>query len=440
MKGMRELFPGRGLLIGLGVLVALAILVTAYQPLLPLWQVGGALLLALALADMVLLRAQPRLQLVREVSPNLSLGARQEVVLKLRNPGRQRQRLELHDHHPADFHVEGMPASLQLDGGEQARISYRITPRARGDHRFEQTALRVQSPLGLWQRRLRIDNPGQVRVFPNFSEMVHFTLLARRNQLSSAGVRRRQRRGQGSDFHQLRGYREGDSLRQIDWKATGRYRKLISREYQDEQNQQLFFLLDCGQRMRHRDESGEHLDAALNAMLLAAHVAVHQGDAVGYMTFAGSERYLPPRKGADSLPVMLRSAYDVHSSARAADYLRMADQFMAKHLRRALVVLITNTRDGDQSDLMLAVRLLQKRHLVIVADMREPLLDTGLNEPVRDRDTALRFHTTLALRTARERVHDAMRHQGAVVIDIRPEQLPLALVNEYFEIKRAARL
>ena len=89
---------------------------------------------------------------------------------------------------------------------------------------------------------------------------------------------------------------------------------------------------------------------------------------------------------------------------------------------------------------MLAVRLLQKRHLVIVADMREAVLDKGLEEPVLDHDDALRFNTTLALRSARQQVHDALRHQGVVVIDMRPEQLPLALVNEYFEIKRAGRL
>ena len=70
--------------------------------------------------------------------------------------------------------------------------------------------------------------------------------LAVDNRLSQIGVRRRQRRGEGQDFHQLREYRAGDSLRQIDWKATSRYRRLISKEYQDERDQQVVFLLDCG--------------------------------------------------------------------------------------------------------------------------------------------------------------------------------------------------
>jgi len=37
----------------------------------------------------------------------------------------------------------------------------------------------------------------------------------------------------------LRDFRVGDSLRQIDWRATARFQKPISREYQEERNQQV---------------------------------------------------------------------------------------------------------------------------------------------------------------------------------------------------------
>jgi uncharacterized protein (DUF58 family) len=40
------------------------------------------------------------------------------------------------------------------------------------------------------------------------------------------------RRGEGTEFHQLREYRQGDSQRAIDWKATSRTARLISREYE----------------------------------------------------------------------------------------------------------------------------------------------------------------------------------------------------------------
>src|SRR3546814_17485646 len=67
------------------------------------------------------------------------------------------------------------------------------------------------------------------------------------------GAHLKRRRGEGTDFHQMREYRIGDSLRQIDWKATARARKLISHEYQDEKNQQLIVVLDTGRRMLARE-------------------------------------------------------------------------------------------------------------------------------------------------------------------------------------------
>ena len=43
------------------------------------------------------------------------------------------------------------------------------------------------------------------------------------------GAHLARRRGDGTEFHQMREYRTGDSLRQIDWKATARARRLIER-------------------------------------------------------------------------------------------------------------------------------------------------------------------------------------------------------------------
>jgi uncharacterized protein (DUF58 family) len=102
------------------------------------------------------------------------------------------------------------------------------------------------------------------------------------------GAHLRRRRGEGTDFHQLRDYREGDSLRQIDWKAS-RARRLISRDYQDERNQQVMLLLDTGRRMlpasaRRRDS---HFDHVLNASLVLAYLALRQGDAVGLLRHGG---------------------------------------------------------------------------------------------------------------------------------------------------------
>ena len=79
---------------------------------------------------------------------------------------------------------------------------------------------------------------------------------------------------EGMEFHQLRDYRQDDAPKQIDWKASARVGRLISRDYQDERDQQIVFLLDCSARMRARDGDLSHFDHTLNALLLLAYVAL----------------------------------------------------------------------------------------------------------------------------------------------------------------------
>jgi uncharacterized protein (DUF58 family) len=260
------------------------------------------------------------------------------------------------------------------------------------------------------------------------------------NRLSQIGVKRHQRRGEGNDFYQLREYRAGDSLRQIDWKATSRYRKLIAKDYQDERDQQILFMLDCGRRMRHTQDGDAHMDQALNAMLLLSYVAAKQGDAVGFLTFGGVQRWQPPRKGGNVIQHMLANTYDIETTTEAADYLEAARQLMPLQRRRALVVIITNTRDEDNDDLVSAIRLLAQRHLVVVADLREEILDRAQQREVQDFPAALRFHGVQDYLEKRDRSHEQLRHHGAYTLDLLAKQLPIALVNEYQLIKASGRL
>ncbi|MCW8908340.1 MAG: DUF58 domain-containing protein, partial [Sedimenticola sp.] len=376
--------PSRQLL-WLVLLLALLALARAFYPALDmLWLSLSGVATGVVLLDALLGWQPPALVLERDVRHTLPVAAWSTVTLRLNNTGERPLRLLLHDHHPGRFQVEGLPQRLELPARRALHATYRVRPERRGDAEFTGCDLLIRSPLGFWQRRHFRPLQDRVKVFPNFQQIGRYALLATDHRLSQMGVRRRQRRGEGNDFHQLREYRAGDALRQIDWKASSRYRKLISREYQDERDQQVLFLLDCGRRMRHADGARVHLDEALNALLLLAHVASQQGDAVGLLTFGGERRWLPPHKGGGVVRELLSRTYDLEATHEAADFPVAARELMSLQKRRALVVLLTNTRDEDQGDLLAAVSLLKRRHLVVVANLRESLLDEVLEAPVRE--------------------------------------------------------
>ncbi|MGE8188918.1 DUF58 domain-containing protein [Pseudomonas sp. NPDC086278] len=397
-------------------------------------------LLALAVLDGVRLKRLPSLRLKRYLPGSLALGRWSEVRLEVEHDVHQPLHIEIFDHVPQGLSFENLPLRVELQPGQYSQIGYRLRPLKRGHFTFEHCEINLPSPLGLWSDKRLLNVADSTRVYPDFARLYGGQLLAVDNWLSQLGVRQRQRRGLGLEFHQLREFREGDSLRQIDWKATARQRTPIAREYQDERDQQIIFMLDCGRRMRSQDGELAHFDHALNACLLLSYVALRQGDAVGLSTFACDRpHYLAPVKGTEQLKVLLNTVYDLDSTQRPADYQAAATELLARQKRRALVVLVTNLRDEDDEELLTAVKRLGKLHRVLVASLREELLDDLRQAPVQTLPEALAYCATVDYLNDRAQLHERLSAHGVPVVDARPRELGAELVTRYLNWKRSGQ-
>jgi len=425
--------------IGLGSATALGSPAPAWLQ--QLWWGLLLALLGLALGDALWLRRLPSPRLQRQLAGNLPLGRWSEVRLQLQHGFDQRLRVTLFDHLPSGMDFEHLPLAAELHPGETTQLGYRVRPLQRGHFVFPRCELELPSPLRLWRGRRFLEVRDETRVYPDFARIYGAELMAVDHWLSRIGVRPGQRRGLGLEFHQLREFRDGDTLRQIDWKATARKRTPIAREYQDERDQQILFLLDCGRHMRSKDGDLSHFDHALNASLLLAYVALRQGDAVGLQTFAGERpRHLPPAKGNAQLGALLNAVYDLDSSQRPADYAAAVQALLTRQRRRALVVLVTNLRDEDDEELLGAVRRLGRQHRVLVASLREEVLDQLRQTPVQGYEEALTYCGALDYLNARAGLHEKLLANGVPVLDARPSQLGPELVSRYLGWKRAGTL
>ncbi|MGN6512895.1 MAG: DUF58 domain-containing protein [Lysobacteraceae bacterium] len=394
---------------------------------------GGAVLLLAARDGRALLRQAPP-RVARALPEVLPLGVEREVALCLTSE--HAQQLDVHDLHPSDWEGSGLPRRLRLPAGSDTRVGYRVRPQLRGDFVFAGVHLRLHSPWRLWRRALVAGAPQRVRVYPNFAPLARLALLGSEQASRLVGAHLRRRRGEGTDFHQMRDYRVGDSLRQVDWKATARMRRLISREYQDERNQQLLLVVDTGRRMLARDGALAHFDRALDAALVVAYLALRPGDAVGFLATGGPQRWVAPQRGVGALDVLLRASYDLQPAPVATDYLAAATELALRQRRRALVMLVTNLRDEDIEDVLAAVRLLQQRHRVVVASLREEALDMALATPPDALPDALRAAAAARYLEQRAAAHEALRQHRVVVLDVTSAELPGALVERYLMIKR----
>jgi len=405
------------------------------------WWINASIVLIIIISfDFLNLLSLPRIEIDRQVLPALSLGVQTKVQLTLHNRQGRHMHVKVYDHYPSTCEAHGLPLNISIVSHNWCELEYPVLPTQRGPAQFTATQYRVRSPFGFWIRNRVQENISNVKVYPNFSSVMKYSLLATDNRAAQMGILKKRRRGDGLEFHQLREYREGDTFRQVDWKATARHRKLISRDYQEERDQQILFLVDCGRRMMSHDDTLSHFDHTLNAILLLSHVALKQGDAVGLLTFSGEQRWIAPRKSMSSVNVILNSVYDLQPKLISPDYERAAIEFMQRQTKRSLVILLTNVRDEDSDELLPALRLLKKRHLVLLASMREHSLDMRLEAPIQNYDEALDYAATNHYLEYRRKMHMQFDQSGVLFMDVNPDQLAVNIVNRYLEIKTAGML
>ena len=407
------------------------------------WLCGSALLivLGLALADLLrLIRCAPAIRVQRQIRKSLPLGVWSRFRLELAHAGSERLHIQVAERLPAGMAGEPESVTLLLDSGRKAEILCRIRPSSRGSFVLPGPDLLLTSPWGFWRHSRLLPCPDTVRVLPNFRELHRYTLLADTARLNRMGIRKLASQGEGQEFQQLREYRPGDALRQIDWKATSRMQQLIARDYQEESDQHIVLVLDCSRRMRHVNAGLSLFDQALNSALLLAHVATRQGDSVGLLAFGEKAVWHPPGKKAGIVRSLLLASTQLFPESVAMDYRELARDLEARLKRRSLILVLTNSRAEDYEELAVLARQLGRRHLLVIADLLEQeAADTLAAEP-HTTDESLRWQSLLAYQRERRHFGLRLRRLGCLALDCTAPELPPALVNTYLAIKQQKRL
>ena len=447
-----KLLPSRPLIYALLILAAAALIALLLR--IPAADVGIAVLAALAFAvlwaaiDLFLTRRAWRaapLLWTRTLPDAFALGVQRTIDGTLFNTGPHRWRIAFFDHADPDLDPQGLPVTADLRAKAQAQLRYTVQPRRRGRVAFEPADVRVHSLGRSLELQWRIGAAETRPVFPNFASVSRYAWLATDRRLADIGIKTQVQRGEGTDFKQLAEYRPGDSIRHIDWKATLKQSRPIVRQFQDERDQCVIFLIDCGRRMR-ADEGtvhGSHFDEALNATMLLAHVALKDGDEVGAITFGTSpenKRAFAPRKGLTTLSALTVLLHDIQPEATHSDYLIAARDLMRVHAKRALIVLLTNFRDEDAPELDAALKLLRSRHLVLLASLRERVLREITEQPLKAAHHAVEVAGAHLFAQARRDAFRRLAERDALMVDAEPERLAVELVNRYRTVKRAGLL
>ena len=395
---------------------------------------------AILAADLVLYWLhRPAVSIERTIQSNLAIHRYSVIRLSILNRTPRQIVAKVIDTCPSEFNPDVSDQFIRVDSGHTLFYEYGVKPVKRGRFNFDATTLIIRSLLHFWEFKIRYPVSSDVNVYPDFVAISGYLELAAKQHTAQLGMKLVARRGSGLEFEQLREYRIGDPLNHLDWKATARHQKLISREFQDERDQLICVLLDTGMTMRMNDGELTSFDHALNALILLGYVALRQGDSVGVQFFGYTNKWFAPVKGANSINTLLNSVFDIQSGSRPSDYVVAAETFLSYQRKRSLVMLITNSRE-HASEIPLALRLLSKRHLTLLVNLRDSVVDDIPLRDIEKYDDALLLSERAHFLQDRHRLLSRCAGSCHLSIDCRPQDLVVRLLNAYWLIKRSGAL
>ena len=398
-----------------------------------------AVLAAMAI-DLMAVLPKRRLAVKEELPGRLHVGQEGFVELRLKAADYERPTpvealLEL----SGDTRPPEAVGGLLTKSGLSLKLP--ILPKRRGRVMVEAFWLRWKGPLGLVEKRLRLEKGKGLDVIPDVRG-VHDAALQFFARDAIYGVKAQTFKGEGTEFENLCDYAQGMDSRFIDWKHSARHRKLLCKEFRQERNHQIVLGFDTGHLMLEPIDGLPKLDHAIKAGLLLSWISLYQGDLVGGCGFDVRFRsYLKPGRGMSHFSQFQRFTAGLEYQTEETNFTLGLAELNSRLNRRALVVLFTEFVDSISAELLLeSLQLMTRRHVVIFVTTKDPMLTTLQNSmPGSFNKTA---EAVLADGFLRERaiVLEKVARMGVHCLNVPAEAISVALLNRYLLIKQRGLL
>jgi uncharacterized protein (DUF58 family) len=411
--------------------------------------VWDALVLLAVLWDSMRLPAPQSITVERSWSNAPSLSSPTEIEIAVKQNGGTILDCRIVDDLPEALVAVPSTRSLRAYPRVRAALRYKIDPLQRGDVTTGSVYLRYRSVLGLIDKWAMAPLQQTVRVYPALRQGEDQEIFLARGRQIDLQLRQVRERGLGRDFESLREYLEGDDLRDICWTATARRGQLITRRYQTERSQAVWIVLDAGRLLQGRilrdtDDQERRgfskLDYACSTAVALAQLALYSGDRVGLLVYGQhvQQRVLPGR-GPAHLRLIVEALAQARAETSEADHLRATATLNRWQPRRALILWITDLAEtAMRPEVIDGAMQLLRRHVLLFVAMAQPDVEAIAKGRPKNVEQMFRASAAQELVMRRELLLARLRDQGALTLDLDPDQLTSAVLNQYLKVKERA--
>ena len=197
-------------------------------------------------------------------------------------------------------------------------------------------------------------------------------------------------KGQGVEFDEVRPYVPGDDVRTIDWNVTAKTGLPYIKRFSEERELTILFMVDVSGSQGYGSVRRSKMELAAEVTALLALTAIRNQDKIGLILFSDEiVKYIPPRKGRDSVMRLVREVLAAEDSATGGTDIAAALKFLnSVQKRRAVVFLVSDfllsSVKPQTSSFEQLLRATARHHDMVCVPVSDPaereLPDVGLVE------------------------------------------------------------
>lgn len=371
-----------------------------------------------------------------------SIGRNNRIKILVHNIGKRKVEFEVKLGLPESVLEEENEIQLSLPKNAEEDITFTVRPIRRGSYQIKNVYFKAHSVLGLVNLYGNYSLDFNIDVYPDIEKLNHFLKLMRMNRENDLGIHRNRWQGIGTELESLREYQQDDDSKNIDWKASTRLNKPVTKVFQMETSNHITIAIDCGRLMTAEQNGLNTLDHAVNSLLILTHIAFRLGDSISIIAY--SDRIiaeLPESKGKANLKTITQFITKLEPEYVESNYQHAFNYIYQKIKRRSLVIFLTDMIDDINYQVFrTGLTRLSRKHLVLFILLRDIILSEESERGVMNSEMLYTSTAAREMLLSREKAINKLKYQHTNILDVLPNQLSGRLINKYLEMKAKNRI
>ena len=402
----------------------------------PWWRVASLALLLGLVYEWLRVRSLPLRTVLLPSSAQLRLGRKETVSLEFHNASTRPVQFIVANDLPFSMEAERSSEKLSVPAHSLLLHDFSLRATELGEHSWPKLPLRVRGRLGLswWSVPQRLD--ATLAVVPD--------LLGGRSAVpgQSAQGASQAKVGSGFELHQLREYVPGDARDQVDWKATAKTQKLMTRLRTQDLHLDVVVVIDAGRTSRTKIDGLSQLGHYVNLTARFAEHALAFEDQVGLVVASDQPAAaIAPARGARTLRNIRKTLAELVAQPVESDLLSAALRVRQLVTHRSLIIVLTDLYGlSTRSTLAQSIAAWTPKHLPLVVGLMGHDLDALARRPATGSDDVYQSLAASEYQRSLSLGAQSVRRLGAHTVLCRPAELERAVFSQYALLKAQRRI